>query len=104
MPKARHFDAAKYRDDPRAIAKYLNDALSTSDLVHITKAIGDMVRAQGVTGFSQKTGMERTNLYKSFRGQANPTIETVLNALIGLDIQLMAKPRQLAELGQKAKA
>jgi DNA-binding phage protein len=37
------------RDDPSAIAKYLNDALSTGDPVLITKAIGDMVRAQGVT-------------------------------------------------------
>jgi DNA-binding phage protein len=46
MPKARPFDAAKYRDDPRAIAKYLNDALSTGDPVHITKAIGDMVRSR----------------------------------------------------------
>jgi DNA-binding phage protein len=53
-PKARHFNAAKYRDDGRAIAKYLNDALLTGDPVHITKAIGDMVRAQGVTRFSQK--------------------------------------------------
>jgi len=47
-PKARAFDAAKYRDDPRAIAEYLNDAISTGDPVVITKAIGDMVRAQGV--------------------------------------------------------
>jgi probable addiction module antidote protein len=52
-----------------------------------------MVRAQGVTRFSQKSGMQRTSLYKSFRGRDNPTIETVLNALIGFDIQLMAKPR-----------
>jgi len=26
MPKARAFDAAKYRDNPKAIAEYMNDA------------------------------------------------------------------------------
>ena len=86
------FDA-KYREKPRAIAKYLNDALSTNDPVHITKAIGDMVRAQGVTAFSQKTGLDRTSLYRSFRGKMRPPLETVLNVLIALDIQLIAKAR-----------
>jgi probable addiction module antidote protein len=90
MPRARPFNAAKYRDDPREIAKYLNHALSTADPVHITKAIGDMVRAQGVARVSQKSGMERTSLYRSFKG--NPTIETVINVLTALDIQLTAKP------------
>jgi probable addiction module antidote protein len=90
MPKARPFDAAKYRDDPREIAKYLNDALSTADPVHITKAIGDMLLAQGVARVSQKSGIERTSLYKSFRG--NPKIGTVINVLTALDIQLTAKP------------
>ena len=92
MSKARAFDAAKHRDNPREIAKYLNHALSTADPVHITKAIGDMVRAQGVARVSRKSGIELTSLYRAFRGKANPTIGTILNVLIGLDIQLMAKP------------
>ena len=90
MSKARAFDAAKHRDNPREIAKYLNHALSTADPVHITKAIGDMVRAQGVARVSQKSGIERTSLYRSFKG--NPTIERVINVLTALDIQLTAKP------------
>ena len=65
MPKARPFDAAKYRDDPRAIAEYLNDALSTGDPVLIIKAIGDMVRALGVTRFAQRAGLRRDNLYRT---------------------------------------
>ena len=47
-PSERAF-AAKHCDNPRAIAKYLNDALATGDSVLITKAISDMVRAHGVT-------------------------------------------------------
>jgi DNA-binding phage protein len=52
-PSERAF-AAKHCDNPRAIAKYLNDALATGDSVLITKAIGDMVRAQGVTRVSRR--------------------------------------------------
>src|SRR5260370_34770225 len=92
-PRALAFDAAKYRDDPCAIAKYLNDALSTGDPVLITKAIGDMVRAQGVTRFSQKAGMRRDNLYRSFKGELSPPFDRVINVLIALDIELIARPR-----------
>jgi probable addiction module antidote protein len=90
-PTAAAF-AAKYRDNPRAIAKYLNDALSTEDPAIITKAIGDMVRAQGVTRFSQKVGLSREGLYRSFRGELRPSFDTVLKVLLALDIQLIAKP------------
>jgi probable addiction module antidote protein len=92
MPKARPFDAAKCRDDPRAIAKYLNDALSTGDPVHITKAIGDMVRAQGVTRFAQKAGMRRDTLSRTFNGKVSPPFDRVVNVLIALDTQLRLKP------------
>jgi len=50
---------AKYREKPREIAKYLNDAMATDDAVLFMKAIGDMVRAQGVTRFSEKAEMRR---------------------------------------------
>src|SRR5665647_2928718 len=82
-PTAAAF-AAKYRDNPRAIAKYLNGALSTGDPVLITKAIGDMVRAQGVAKFAQKAGMRRDNLYRMFNGEMSPTLETVMNALMAI--------------------
>ena len=93
---------AKYRDDPTAIAKYLNDALSTGDPIRILKAIGDMVRAQGVTKFSQSVGMRRDGLYRSFKGEVKPAFDTVLSVLIALDMQIIAKPRR--GLGLKAKA
>ena len=100
-PAQRAF-AAEHCDNPRAIAKYLNGALSTGDPVLIMKAIGEMVRAQGVTRFSQKAGLRRDNLYR-FNGESSPTFDRVINVLQGLDMHLMVKPgRQLAEIGQKA--
>jgi DNA-binding phage protein len=52
MRKARAFDAAKYRDNPKMIAKHLNHALATGDGIIIAQAIGAMIRAQGVTSVS----------------------------------------------------
>jgi probable addiction module antidote protein len=92
MPGVRIYDAAKYRDDPKAIAQYLNDALSTQDPFLITRAVGTMVRAQGITRFSRKAGMRRDSLAKMFTGEASPAFDTVMKLLIALDIQLIAKP------------
>jgi probable addiction module antidote protein len=92
MPGVRIYDAAKYRDDPKAIAQYLNDALSTEDPFLITRAVGTMVRAQGITRFSRKAGMRRDSLAKMFSGEASPAFDTVMRLLIALDIQLIAKP------------
>jgi probable addiction module antidote protein len=64
MPGAHPLDAAKYRDDPVAIAEYLNGALSTEDPFLITRAIATMVRAQGMTRFSRKAGIRRDSLYR----------------------------------------
>jgi probable addiction module antidote protein len=72
-------------------AKYLNGTLSTGDPIRIIKAIGDMVRAQGVTRFSQKAGMRRDSLYRSFGGELIPPFDRVINVLLALDIRLIAK-------------
>jgi probable addiction module antidote protein len=103
MPKPRVLDAAKFRDDPAAIAEHLNDALSTEDPDVIIKAIGDMVRAQGVTRFAQKAGMRRDSLYRTFNGRSSAPFDRVLNALIALDIELKVKPDRQPSRGLKAK-
>jgi probable addiction module antidote protein len=92
MPGGRHFDAAKYRDDPKAIAEYLNEALSTKDPFLVTRAIGTMVRSQGMTRFSRKAGMPRDTLYRMFTGEVSPAFDTVLQLLMALDIELIVKP------------
>jgi probable addiction module antidote protein len=92
MPGAHGFDTAKYRDDPKAIADYLNVALSTEDPFLISRAIGNMVRAQGMTRFSRKAGMRRDSLIRTFTSEASPAFDTVVRLLIALDIQLVAKP------------
>ena len=92
MPKARALDVTKYRGKPKIMAKYLNAALATGDAGLVAKAIGDMVRAQGVSRFSRKVGLSREGLYRSFGGQMGPGFDTVRKVLLALDIRLVAKP------------
>ena len=99
MPKARTFEVAKYRNNPKMIAKYLNHALATGDAILITKAIGDMIRAQSVTRVSQMVGLRRDSLYRSFRGHTGARFETVIKAIVALNIQLVAKPSGLPRSG-----
>jgi len=82
----------KYRGDPKMIADYLNAAFATGDQALATKAIGDMVRAQGVSSFSQKVGLRREGLYRSFRGTTGPGFDTVMKVLSALQIQIVVKP------------
>ena len=53
--KHRSLNAADYPDQPKMIATVLNDALATGDTIAFVKAIGDLIRAQGVTKVSQET-------------------------------------------------
>jgi probable addiction module antidote protein len=87
------FDATEYRDNPSAIARYLDEVIRTGDSVLIAKAIGDMVRAQGVTKFSEKAGMRRDTLYRTFDGKSNPPLDRVINALLALGVQLKVTPK-----------
>ena len=98
MRGARNFDTTKYRDDPKAIAEYLNGALLTEDPFLITRAISTMVRAQGMTRFSRKAAMRRDELYRMFTGEVSPPFDAVVKLLIALDIQLIAKPAVAREV------
>jgi probable addiction module antidote protein len=91
MRKARSFDPEKYRDNPKMIAEYLNVALATDDTAVIVKAIGDMLRAQGVARISEKSGLRREGLYRSFEGHRVPGFDTVLKVLLALDVRLVTQ-------------
>ena len=79
-------------DQSKLIASILNDALATGDTVAFVKAIGDLLRVQGMTNVSQKTGLNRSTLYISFRGSMMPNIDRVIRALAALDLEVIVRP------------
>ena len=48
--------------------------------------------------------MQRSNLYRSFRGEIGPKFETVLDVLSALDLDLVIKPSLRVKLELKSKA
>ena len=85
-------DPKSLRDNPAAIAEYLNKALAKNDLQTILQALKFVVRAQNVMALAEVTGMRRQSLYRSFSGDTNPTIDRVLGLLAGLGVGLITQP------------
>jgi len=102
--KKKKSTSNRFRDNPDAIAKHLNQVLASRDGGLVVKAIGQAIRAQGMARFSKRTGMQRSNLYRSFRGEIGPKFETVLDVLSALDLDLIVKPSPRIKLEEKAKA
>jgi probable addiction module antidote protein len=102
MAKTKGFDAEKYAGNPKMIAQYLNEALATDDLAFITRAVGVIIRAQNVVALSKETGLNRENLYRSFKGTAvDPKLGSVLKVLAGLGVKLVVKPHGQASTTAK---
>ena len=80
MPRAKKLDPKKYRDNPIAIAHYLTDAFDKNDLSVVLGAIQSIVRAR------------RDNLYRTFRGNADPLFSRILNLLAGFDVRFTVQP------------
>jgi len=95
--KPRSLDA-DYRDKRKMLAKFLNDALAAGDTIVFVKAIRDLIRAQGMTEVSQKTGLNRAALYTSFGGNTRrgmrsmPNIDRVIRTLTALQLEIVVRP------------
>jgi probable addiction module antidote protein len=85
MSKTTAFDAAKHRNNPKVIVKYLNDALATDDAAFTTRAI------HGMRAIAEKANVDRAGLYRSLRGDMDPAFGTVLKVLTALGVQLVVK-------------
>ena len=92
MSKGPAFDAAKYRNNPKMIAKYLNNALATEDPAFTMRAIGNLARAHGMGAIAEEANVNRAGLYRSLSGEMDPAFGTVLKVLTALGVRLVARP------------
>ena len=75
----------------------LNDALATGDHSVVSNILGMIASRRGMSALSRDTGIGRSSLYKAVGGQANPTLETLLKVLAGLEIDLRVERHRAAE-------
>ncbi len=90
------YDPASALVDQEEIAFFMADALETGDAAYIAKALGVIARAKGMTEISQKTGLSREQLYRSFSERGNPTLKTTLAVMQALGIQMTVKHHKMA--------
>ena len=72
-------------------AALLDTALRRQDIAAFLDALNVLVKAQGYAAVAQKTGLNRTALYKAMSPLASPRIHTIVALLSALDLRLSVK-------------
>jgi probable addiction module antidote protein len=84
------YDVAEHLRTPEEMAAYLEACIEEADgnPLFIAKALGDIVRAKGMTQVARDTGLSRESLYKALSGERNPSFGTILKVTGALGIKL----------------
>lgn len=88
--KAAPYDVADYLRTPEDMAAYLEAWLDEApdDTAGITRALGDIARAKGMTQVAKATGLSRESLYRALSADGNPSFATVLKVARALGVRL----------------
>ena len=86
------FEPSLYRDNPGAIAAYLDEIFAKNDLSAVLMAINQVMRAQNVQAIARETGLRRDRLYKTFGGEVDPQLGRVMALFNGLGVRLAVMP------------
>jgi probable addiction module antidote protein len=89
--------------NPIEAAAYLNAVIGKSDVHLLLAALRDIAEAQGgMSALSQKTKLNRANLYKMFSGHGNPRIQNVETVLKVFGLRIGVLPQQPTSHYRKA--
>ena len=94
-PKTRTtpYDVAEHLRTPEEMAAYLDAWLEEApdDASGITKALGDIARAKGMSQVAKDAGLSRESLYRALSAEGNPSFATVLKVARALGVKLHAQ-------------
>ena len=98
--KTLPYDVAETLRTPDEMAAYLEACIEEADgdAAFISKALGDIARAQGMTQIAHQTGLSRESLYKALSGDRSPSFDTVLKVIAALGLKLSAGVQEKAEV------
>ena len=94
--RTTHYDIAEHLRTPGEMAAYLEACLEEADgdAAFITKALGDIARAKGMSQVARDAGLSRESLYKALSGDRSPGFDTILKVVEALGLKLHAEPAQ----------
>jgi probable addiction module antidote protein len=88
------YDVAEQLRTPEEMAAYLDAWLEEApdDVAGITRALGDIARAKGMSQVARDAGLSRESLYKALSENGNPSFATVLKVARALGVKFHAQP------------
>ncbi len=90
---ACEFDIVAFLESPEDMAAYLDEMMADGDLKMAVMALGDVLRALGMSEVSERTGLNRVSLYRSLREGRDVKISTLSKVLDVLDLRLTVTPK-----------
>ncbi|MGB4346293.1 MAG: addiction module antidote protein [Burkholderiaceae bacterium] len=91
-PKLIPFDAADYLESEEDMALYLSAILEDGSPEEIAAALGDIVRARGMSKVAADAGLSRESLYRGLSGERVPSADTLLRVIRALGLKLTVQP------------
>ena len=88
MVRVTEFHPSAFLDDDEVVAEYLTAALEDHTPDVFLAAVGDVVKARGMSAIAERAGLGRESLYKAFAPGAKPRYDTVLKVLHSLGVKL----------------
>lgn len=91
--KTSDYDVAEHLRTPEEMAAYLDAWLdeAADDVSGIARALGDIVRAKGMSEVAREAGLSRKSLYRALSAEGNPSFATVLKVARALGVRLHAQ-------------
>lgn len=98
------YDTADYLDSDEMIVGYLALCLEDPDPDLFLSALGDAMRAKGISNVAEVTGLAREGLYRTCKAGKKPQFETVLKIMRALGLTLVPTLATAPHGAEKAKA
>ena len=93
MPlETTRWDATEFLNDEAAILAYVEAAFEDGDPAVITKALGNVARARGMTSIAKEAGVTREALYKALNENGDPRLSTLAGVTRALGFKLTVTP------------
>lgn len=93
------WDPAQHLESEDDMAAYLEAALEEGDPALVALALGDIVRAKGMTQLARETGLSGDSLYQALSAEGNPEFATILKVVGALGLRLHATPATAKHTG-----
>lgn len=86
------YDVAKQLRTPKEMAAYLEAWLveAPDDASGISRALGDIARAVGMSKVAKQSGLSRESLYKALSEGGNPSLDTILRVARAVGVRFHA--------------